>query len=62
MEYIESNSRAIVRSSSGVVHFLPVVLNEANEPFIKMFDRYVQPQDISGFERLEILPQFKKVE
>jgi hypothetical protein len=62
MEYIESNSRAIVRSSSGVVHFLPVVLNEENEAYVKMFDRYVQPQESSGFERLEILPQFKRVE
>ena len=62
MEYVDSNSRAIIRPASGVVFMLPVVLDENNEPFVRMFDRYVQPQEISGFERLEILPQFNKVE
>ena len=56
MEYQDSNSRAIIRPISGVVHFLPVVLDEANEPFVKMFDRYARPEDVHGYERMEVLP------
>jgi hypothetical protein len=50
MEYVDSNSRAIIRLTSGVIYFLPVVLNEENEAYVKYFDRYVKPEDVHGYE------------
>jgi hypothetical protein len=60
MEYQESNCRAIVRPKSGVIYFLPVGLNQKSEAYVKFFDRYVKPQEIQGYERMEVLPQFRK--
>lgn len=62
MTYVESNSRAIVYPAAGVVQLLPVVLNDANEPFVQSFDRYVRPEDVNGFQRVEVFPQYKKKE